>query len=80
MSAADSRMGRIASILAWILVLNLAVAVAKLVYGSLSGAIAIRADEAARVYDPMIQRVTVSFGDEIKHVAVETYRIAAEPP
>ncbi len=31
-----------------------------------------RADEAARAYDPMIQRVVVSFGDEIKHVAIAT--------
>ena len=31
-----------------------------------------RADVAARDYDPMIQRVVVSFGDEIKHVAIAT--------
>jgi TldD protein len=31
-----------------------------------------RADVAARAYDPMIQRVVVSFGDEIKHVAIAT--------
>ncbi len=31
-----------------------------------------RADIAARAYDPMIQRVVVSFGDEIKHVAIAT--------
>jgi TldD protein len=31
-----------------------------------------RADVAARAYDPMIQRVVVSFGDEIKHIAVAT--------
>lgn len=29
-----------------------------------------RADEAARGYHPMIKRVVVTFGDEIKHVAV----------
>ena len=31
-----------------------------------------RADAAARAYDPLIQRVTVSFGDEEKHVAIAT--------
>src|SRR5213594_3824725 len=31
-----------------------------------------RADAAARAYDGMIQRVVVSYGDEIKHVAVAT--------
>lgn len=31
-----------------------------------------RADAAARAYDDMIQRVVVSFGDEIKHVAIAT--------
>jgi TldD protein len=31
-----------------------------------------RADATARAYDPMIQRVVVSFGDEIKHIAVAT--------
>ncbi len=31
-----------------------------------------RADVAARAYDPMVQRVVVSFGDEIKHVAIAT--------
>jgi TldD protein len=31
-----------------------------------------RADAAARAYDPMIGRVVVSFGDEIKHVAIAT--------
>jgi TldD protein len=31
-----------------------------------------RADAAARAYDPMIQRVVVSFGDEVKHVAIAT--------
>ncbi len=31
-----------------------------------------RADAAARAYDPMIQRVVVSFGDEIKHIAIAT--------
>jgi len=31
-----------------------------------------RADVAARAFDPMIQRVVVSFGDEVKHIAVAT--------
>jgi len=31
-----------------------------------------RADAAARAYDPMIQRVVVSFADEIKHIAIAT--------
>jgi TldD protein len=31
-----------------------------------------RADVAARAYDPMIQRVIVSFADEIKHIAIAT--------
>ncbi|HZT06483.1 MAG TPA: metallopeptidase TldD-related protein [Chloroflexota bacterium] len=31
-----------------------------------------RADEAARAFDPMIQRVVVSFADEVKHVAIAT--------
>lgn len=31
-----------------------------------------RADEAARGYDPMIERVMVSFSDEIRHIAVAT--------
>lgn len=31
-----------------------------------------RADEAARAYNPLIQRVVVSFADEIKHIAVAT--------
>jgi TldD protein len=31
-----------------------------------------RADVAARAYDPMIQRVVVSFVDEIKHIAIAT--------
>jgi TldD protein len=31
-----------------------------------------RADAAAREYDPMIQRVVVSFADELKHIAVAT--------
>src|SRR3989442_1659669 len=43
-SGAQSRLDRIATLLWWILWLNLMVAVAKLLYGHFSGAIAIRAD------------------------------------
>lgn len=35
-------------------------------------AIVKRADVAARSYDPIIQRVIVSFADEIKHIAIAT--------
>jgi TldD protein len=31
-----------------------------------------RADASARAYDPMIERVVVSFGDELRHIAVAT--------
>src|SRR5689334_19816522 len=68
-SPIEGRMERITAILAWILVLNLAVAAAKLIYGHLSGAIAIRADGLHSLIDA-----------SANVVALLGIRVARRPP